>query len=172
MALERLLALVDEIVGLELVRVGEPGRAELAGVGPLARVHPQVAPQVGHLDKLAVAVRAVVRLLARVQAHVRLEVVVARESLAALLALERLLAGVGPLVILQDVLVAERPVADGAAKHLVPLLLLLLRRRRQRHVVHHRRNTAAVRLLARLQLARVVHRLSARARDRVDSRLD
>ena len=128
LALERLLALVDEHVGLELVRVGEPRRAQFAGVGPLARVDAQVAPQVGDLHELAVAVRTVVRLLARMQTHVRLEVVVAGESLAALLALERLLARVRPLVVLQDVLVAESPVADGAAKHLVPRSYVSVRR--------------------------------------------
>ena len=63
LALEGFLALVDEHVSLQLVRVGEPRRAQVAGVGPLAGVYTQVAPQVGHLHKLTVAVRAVVRFL-------------------------------------------------------------------------------------------------------------
>ena len=44
--------------------------------------------------------------------------VIPREALPALLALERLFSRVGSLVILEDVLVAERPVTDGAAKDL------------------------------------------------------
>ena len=55
-----------------------------------------------------------------VQPHVRFQVVIAGEALAALFALERLLARVRPFVILQHVLVAERSVADGTRKHLVP----------------------------------------------------
>jgi hypothetical protein len=137
LTLKRFLAFVDEHVSLELIRIGESRRAQLTGVWTFARMDPQVAPQIGHLDKLAIAVRAVVRLLARVQAHVRLEVMIASESFAALLTLERLLARVGPFVILQDVLVAERPMTNGTAKHLVTLLLLQ-RSRRQRNVVNHR----------------------------------
>ena len=63
LALEGLLALVDEHVRLELVRVGEARRAQFTGIRTLARVHPQVTPQVGHLNELTVAVRTVVRFL-------------------------------------------------------------------------------------------------------------
>lgn len=142
LALERLLTFVDEHVGLELVRVGEAGRAQLAGVGPLPRVDAQVTAKVGNLNKatqfksnvirdlqkreicttnlyeLSIAVGAVVGLLPSVEPHVRLEVVVAGEALAALLALERLFPRVRPLVVLEDVLVAKGPVAYGAAEHL------------------------------------------------------
>ena len=129
LTLKRFLAFVDEHVSLELIRIGESRRAQLTGVWTFARMDPQMASQIGDLDKLAIAVRAVVRLLARVQAHVRLEVMIASESFAALLTLERLRARVGPFVILQDVLVAERPMTNGTANHLVTLLLLQRSRR-------------------------------------------
>lgn len=80
LALEGLLALVDEDVGLELVRVAELGGAELAGVGTFAGVDAEVATEVRDLDELALAVAAVVGLFAGVEAHVRFQVVVARES--------------------------------------------------------------------------------------------
>lgn len=70
--LEGLLSAVDEGVGLELVRVGEARWAHVARVRPLSRVHAEVAPKVRHLHELALAMRTVVRLLARVQTHVRL----------------------------------------------------------------------------------------------------
>src|SRR5699024_530244 len=55
-AFERLLALVDQHVGLQLVGVGESTGAQFAGIGSLPGVDPQMAPQVGHLHELAVAV--------------------------------------------------------------------------------------------------------------------
>lgn len=66
-ALVWLLVLVDELVGLELVRVAELGLTDLANVRPLARVHSQVPAQVRHLDELSMAVVTVVRLFSRVQ---------------------------------------------------------------------------------------------------------
>ncbi len=42
-------------------------------------MNPDVSPEVGHLDECSVAVGAGVRLLAGVQPHVRLQVVVPRE---------------------------------------------------------------------------------------------
>lgn len=56
-----------------------------------------------------------------------LEVVVAREPLATLETLEWFLARVRPLVVLQDVLVAEGSVADVAGEHLLLVVRLLLR---------------------------------------------
>lgn len=82
-------------------------------------MHAQVPPEVGHLDELALAVGAMVGFLARVQAHVRLKVVVACEPFVALLALEGLFSGVRPLVILQHVLVSEGPMADVAHEQFV-----------------------------------------------------
>ncbi len=84
------------------------------------RIDGSLSEKMEYLDELAVTVGAVVGFFAGVEAHVRLEVVVPREALAALFALERLLAGVRALVVLQDVLVAERAMADRAAEHLVP----------------------------------------------------
>lgn len=57
-----------------------------------------------------------------------LEVVVPGEALVALGALEGLLPGVGPLVVLKDVLVAEGPQAHSAGKDLVARSCVLGRR--------------------------------------------
>ena len=64
-------------------------------------------PEVGHLHKLPVTVCARVRLLAGVEPHVCLEVVVSGEPFVAHLALEGLLTGMGALVVLQDMLVSK-----------------------------------------------------------------
>ena len=66
LAFERFLAFVDQQMSLQLVRVAELGRAQLARVRPLAGVHAQMAAQVGHLDELTVTVATVVGFLARV----------------------------------------------------------------------------------------------------------
>ena len=58
-----LLVLVYQHVGLQLVRVGEVAGADLALVRPLPGVDPDVPPEVGHLDKLPVAVGTTVWLL-------------------------------------------------------------------------------------------------------------
>lgn len=79
----------------------------------------EVSAKVRHLDELAVAVSALVGFLARVQSHVRLEVVIAGESLLTDATAERLLARVSPLVVLQHVLVAEGPVARPAGEDFV-----------------------------------------------------
>jgi len=106
-----------------------------------------MAPEVGHLNESAVAKVARVRLLARVQPHVGLQVVISGEPLVAHLAGERFLARVSALVVLQDVLVAERPVANFAREDLkkggneacsmttVFVLPDLLREHRSRHFV-------------------------------------
>lgn len=125
-ALERLHPFVDEDVRLQLVAVREPRAAQVAGVGPLARVHPQVPAKIRNLHELPLAVGTMVGFLARVQTHVRLEVVVPSEALVALLALEGLLARMRPLVVLQDVLVAEAAVADVARELLVLLLAVVV----------------------------------------------
>lgn len=59
---ERLLVLVYQVVGFELVRVGEAGIANLTAVGFLSRVDPQMPSQVGHLHKQPVTVGATVGL--------------------------------------------------------------------------------------------------------------
>lgn len=82
-------------------------------------MHAQVPTQVGDLHKVTRAVRAAIRLLSSVQAEVRLEVVVAREALVALAALEGLLASVRPFMVLEHVLVAEGAGADLAGEQLV-----------------------------------------------------
>ena len=119
LALEWLLAFVYEHVSLELVGVGELARAVgiLAVVRSLTGVHPQVAPQVGHLHELSLAVSAVVRLLSGMQPHVSLEMVVPSEPLMTFAALERLLSGVRPLVVLEHMFVAKTPVTYGTHKH-------------------------------------------------------
>ena len=58
-----LLCLVDQHVSLQLVGVREIAGTKLALVGPLASVDPDVSPEVGHLDKLPVAVGTTIRLL-------------------------------------------------------------------------------------------------------------
>ena len=58
-----LLCLVDQHVGLQLVRVGEIAGTKLALVRPLSSVNPDVSPEVGHLDKLPVTVGTAIRLL-------------------------------------------------------------------------------------------------------------
>lgn len=118
-ARERRVALVDQRVGFQLIRVRKTRRAARAGVRPLAGVHAQVAPEVGDLHKVAWAVRAAVRLLPCVQAEMRLEVVVPGETFVALAALERFLSGVGALVVLEDVFVAEGAGADFAGEEFV-----------------------------------------------------
>lgn len=80
LALERFLPLVDQEMSLQLVRVAEFRGAKLARVRPFAGMDAQMAAQVGNLDELPVAMAAVIRLLARVQPHVGLEVVVPCES--------------------------------------------------------------------------------------------
>lgn len=60
----------------------------------------QVARKQVPLTEAGVAELALVRALARVQAHVRLHVTLLRKRLEAVLALERTLAGVGPVVAL------------------------------------------------------------------------
>lgn len=80
LALERFLALVDQKVSLQLIRVAEFRGAKLARVRPFTGMNAQMAAQIGNLDELPVAMAAVIRLLARVQPHVGLEVVVPCES--------------------------------------------------------------------------------------------
>lgn len=125
-AFERLHPFVDEDVRLQLVTVRESRAAQVAGVGPLARVHSQVPAEIRNLHELPLAVGTVVGLLARVQTHVRLEVVVPSEALVALLALEGFFARMRPLVVLQDVLVAEASVADVARELLVFFLAVVV----------------------------------------------
>lgn len=72
LAFERFLALVYQQMSLQLIRIAELRRAQLAGVRTFAGVHAQVTTKVRHLDELSVAVAAVVRFLARVQPHVSL----------------------------------------------------------------------------------------------------
>jgi hypothetical protein len=122
-ASERLLALVDEHVSLELVRIGEGGVTEVALVRLFAGVNSQVSPQVCDLNKLSIAVGAVVRLLSSVQPHVRFEMVIPREPFVTDATLERFFTRVSALVVLQDVLVPERPIADFAGEDFVPTVV-------------------------------------------------
>lgn len=85
-----------------------------AVVEPLASVHPFVAPQVRHLHEPFVADATAKGFFARVQSDVRLEVVVAGEALVTLRALVGLLAGVGPIVVLQYMFVVKRLVTQIA----------------------------------------------------------
>lgn len=121
---EGLLPLVDEDVGLQLVRVRESRGTDVALVGLLARVNAEMPPEVRHLNELSVAVTAAVGLFPRVEAHVRLQVVVSRESLVAHFAFERLFTGMCSFMILEHVFVAEGAVADLAREHLVPPVVL------------------------------------------------
>lgn len=125
-ALEWFDPFVDENVRLQLITVREPRAAQIASVGPLARVHSQVPAKIRNLHELPLAVRAVVWFFARVQTHVRLEVVVPGEALVALFALEGFLARMRPLVVLQDVLVTETAMADVARELLLFLLAVVV----------------------------------------------
>lgn len=116
---EGLFAIVNQIVSFQLVRVGEPWVADVAGVGPLTGVNAQVTTQIGNLNELTIAVTARVGLFAGVQAHVGFQVVVSSEPLVALRTLKRLLTRMSSFVILQHVLVAKRSIADLACKDLL-----------------------------------------------------
>ncbi len=61
---------------------------------------------------------AIVRLLSCMEPHVGFQMVVPGEPLMTDPALERFFSSVGALVILQHVLVPERPVANLAGEHL------------------------------------------------------
>lgn len=65
-ALERFNSFVDENVCLQLITVRESRAAQIASVGPLARVHSQVPAKIRNLHELPLTVRTVVRLFARV----------------------------------------------------------------------------------------------------------
>jgi len=116
---ERLLALVDQDVRFELIGVREARVAQLASVGFLARVDAKMPPQIGHLDELTVAVFTVIRFFTRMQPHMCFEVVVPGKALVTLHALEGLLARVSSFVVLEDMLVAEGPLAHQTRKLLV-----------------------------------------------------
>jgi len=94
-------------MSFELIRIGEFGSAEFAGIRAFTSVHTEMPTKVGHLHEMAVTMCAFVRLLPRVEPHVRLQVVIAGESLFTHTTAERLLACVGSLVILQHVFVSE-----------------------------------------------------------------
>lgn len=153
-ALERLLPFVDECVCLQLIGIRELWWAEFAGVGAFPGVHPEVPPQVRHLDELPVAMRAVIRLFPRVKSHVRLEVVIPGESFVAFPALERFLPSMSSFVILQYMFIPERAIASTAGEQLVLFSIFTIdvltwavtlgrgtaRRRRQRRIrkcLHH-----------------------------------
>lgn len=87
-------------MSFQLVGVGEARLTQVAAVGPLASVHPEVSPEVGDLDEMARAMRTAVGLLTRVQPKVGLKVVVAGETFVTLAALEGLLSRVGSFVVL------------------------------------------------------------------------
>ena len=107
---------VDQHVCLQLVRVGEitwtklalkekisscnEKKVEIYLVWTLSRVNPEMSSQICDLNKLAVAMCAVVRLLPRVQTHVSLQVVVPCKSFMAFLTFKRFLSRVCSLVVL------------------------------------------------------------------------
>lgn len=64
--LERLHTFVNENVRLQLITVRESRTAQIASVGPLARVHSQVPAKIRNLHELPLTVRTVVRFFARV----------------------------------------------------------------------------------------------------------
>ena len=121
-----LFCLVDQHVGLQLVGVREIAGTNLALVRSLSGVNPDVSPEVRHLDKLSVTVRATIRLLSWeisvsrnnptlplslcltcMKSHVSFKMVVPGEPLVTFLTLEWFLAGVSSLVVLKDIFVAE-----------------------------------------------------------------
>lgn len=65
-ALERFNPFVDENVRLQLITVRESRAAQIASVGPLARVHSQVPAKIRNLHELPFAVRTMVRFFTRV----------------------------------------------------------------------------------------------------------
>lgn len=79
-AMKRFLAAVYQHVRLQLIRVAEAGSAIPAGVRTLARVHPQMTTEIGHLDESPFAECAEIRFLAGVQSQVRLQMVVPSKS--------------------------------------------------------------------------------------------
>lgn len=99
-AFERLLALVDQHMSFQLVAVGKAGRTQLALVWLLAGVDSDMASQVSNLDEASLAGAADVGFLARMESHVRLQMVVARKPLVALRTFERLLARVRTFMVL------------------------------------------------------------------------
>jgi len=87
-------------VGLQLVRVREITWTKLALVWTLSRVNPEMSSQICDLNKLAVAMCAVVRLLPRVQTHVSLQVMVPGESFVTFLTFKGFLSRVCSLMVL------------------------------------------------------------------------
>lgn len=87
----RLSVMISQML-LQVGQLDEGASAvgQVALVGPLARVQPRVLLHVRELLEAALAVRALVRLLARVDAHVLRQLVRRRERLEALAALVRL----------------------------------------------------------------------------------
>jgi len=147
LALERLLTFMYEGVCLQLIRITEFCRADRTLVRPFPRVNTQMTAEIRHLNELSFAMLALIRLLARVQPQMRLQVMVPRKPVKlrhhkdkshtlcgyivqctrrslscisenipflAVWTLERLLAGMRTLVILQHVLVGEASVACPA----------------------------------------------------------
>ena len=106
-------------MSFELIRIGEFGSAELAGIGAFAGVHAEMPTKVSHLHEMAVTMCALVRLLPRVEPHVCLQVVIAGESLFTHTTAERLLACMGSLVILEHVFVPEGTVTRLTGKCLL-----------------------------------------------------
>lgn len=119
-ALQRqLLAVVYELVSLQVLDAAEALAARLAAVRPLARVDALVALQVPQAAEGAAALRAAVRPLARVHQVVALQRARVREALAADLAAVRPLGGAGALVVLEGPGVAECVAAVGAGEEVV-----------------------------------------------------
>lgn len=112
-------AFVHLHVRFQLIRVAEFTIAHFANVGTFASVHPQMSPQISHLNELAITVRAVVGLLSCVQAHVGFQMVIACEPLVAFSAFEWFLTSMCAFVILQDMFVAEGTQTDFTRETLI-----------------------------------------------------
>ena len=108
-----------ELVGVAKVRV-----ANFANIWFLSCVDSQMPAKVGHLHKLPVTVSACIRLFTRVEPHVSFQMMISGEAFATNFALKWLLTGVCTLVVLQNVFIAERSVADFACEDFIPAILL------------------------------------------------
>lgn len=107
LAVEWLVRVVSVLVRSQLIGVAESTIADSAYVWPFASVYAQMAPQIGHLYELPVAVRAMIWFLASVQPHMRFQMMIASETLMALGTFERLFTGVRAFVVLQHMFIAE-----------------------------------------------------------------
>lgn len=91
----------------------------LTSVRSFAGMHPKMSPQIRHLYKFSIAHITMIRSLARMQSHMRLQMVIPGETFMTLGTFERFLTRVCSFVILEDVFVAEGTITHAAGELLV-----------------------------------------------------